>query len=362
MNTNIPSSAFILHQKIDAYLSQKPTEFKTHMSDDEVYKLILEIKEQHIELEMQNAELHLAKEKVDNAAQKYSDLYDFAPFGYFTISPESNIINTNLNGAQMLGEYRKQVVNTYFDSYVAPESKSIFKFFIEKVFSCANKVNCELCLLNNDICIYLEGKKSENGNECLLAAVDVTERRRVEQQLFDSEEKYHQITDNIMDVVWTADMKFNITFVSPSVEKMMHVTPENHCLRPFIERFTPDSYKEVNRVFALELANENDPNIPKVRSRIIEVEICRIDGSTFWVEINLSFLRDENMNPIGIHGITRDIDKRKMAEFALKEKMDEMKRLHYLTIGRELTMIELKKEVNALLLSSGKGEKYLIVE
>jgi len=64
---------------------------------------------------------------------------------------------------------------------------------------------------------------------------------------------------------------------------------------------------------------------------------------------------------IGIHGTTRDIDKRKMIEFALKEKMDEMERFHYLTVGRELTMIELKKEVNGLLLKLGQDKKYVIV-
>jgi PAS domain-containing protein len=58
----------------------------------------------------------------------------------------------------------------------------------------------------------------------------------------------------------------------------------------------------------------------------------------------------------------RDITERKQAEKYLRDKMDEMSRLHNLTIGRELTMIELKKEVNKLLLKAGQIEKYRIVE
>jgi hypothetical protein len=51
-----------------------------------------------------------------------------------------------------------------------------------------------------------------------------------------------------------------------------------------------------------------------------------------------------------------------MAEDALKAKMDELERFHSLTIGRELTMIELKKEINSLLNQLGKEDKYRIVD
>ncbi len=52
---------------------------------------------------------------------------------------------------------------------------------------------------------------------------------------------------------------------------------------------------------------------------------------------------------------------RHLAEESLKAKMEELQRFHDLTVGRELAMIELKKEVNELLLKSGQQEKYKIV-
>ena len=61
-------------------------------------------------------------------------------------------------------------------------------------------------------------------------------------------------------------------------------------------------------------------------------------------------------------GYTIDITKRKKAEEELKESMNDLQRFHKLTVGRELTMIELKKEVNALLKKTGQDEKYKIVE
>jgi PAS domain S-box-containing protein len=60
--------------------------------------------------------------------------------------------------------------------------------------------------------------------------------------------------------------------------------------------------------------------------------------------------------------VKEDITERKKAEALLRKKMDELERFHRLTVGRELTMIELKKEVNTLLKQMGKEAKYNIVE
>ena len=72
-------------------------------------------------------------------------------------------------------------------------------------------------------------------------------------------------------------------------------------------------------------------------------------------------LFDARGNPEYLLGISVDITERKEAEKKLKEKMDELQRFHRLTIGREMFMIELKKEVNELLKSVGREEKYKIV-
>jgi hypothetical protein len=72
-------------------------------------------------------------------------------------------------------------------------------------------------------------------------------------------------------------------------------------------------------------------------------------------------LKDEQGKVKGALSTARDITERKKAEEELKDKMNELQRFHKLTVGRELTMIELKKEVNELLKKSGQEEKYKIV-
>ena len=87
----------------------------------------------------------------------------------------------------------------------------------------------------------------------------------------------------------------------------------------------------------------------------------RSRGQTRRVYITLKYPIIERGKRL-LAGYTIDITKRKKAEEELKESMNDLQRFHKLTVGRELTMIELKKEVNALLKKTGQDEKYIIVE
>ncbi len=62
-----------------------------------------------------------------------------------------------------------------------------------------------------------------------------------------------------------------------------------------------------------------------------------------------------------VHGFFQDITERKRTEEQFQKKLDELQRFHNVSVDRELAMIELKKEVNALLRKSGQEEKYRIV-
>jgi PAS domain S-box-containing protein len=69
-----------------------------------------------------------------------------------------------------------------------------------------------------------------------------------------------------------------------------------------------------------------------------------------------------SMGPDARHVLVVDITKRKLAEEALNQKMEELMRFHHLTVGREHTMIELKREINRILIGNGELAKYKIVE
>ena len=83
-------------------------------------------------------------------------------------------------------------------------------------------------------------------------------------------------------------------------------------------------------------------------------------GNRRWVSATKVPLRDSEGNIVGLVGISRDITEHKETEDRLRRTMSNLERFNRLAVGRELQMIELKREVNDLLRSMGREEKYRI--
>ena len=150
--------------------------------------------------------------------------------------------------------------------------------------------------------------------------VALTLRRSIaEKALIINENQLRCITDNISDVVFTTDMDLNTKYVSPSIFKLTGETPEAYINKKIERKHPIDSLRLIKSALTEELEKEKNPNIDKKRTRIIEVELYKKDGSKIYVSTHLSFIRDNQGNAIGFQGITRDITKRKLAEIALLE-------------------------------------------
>ncbi len=91
-----------LRRDAEKLLSDRPY-IVSKAREKDVKKLIHELQVHQVELEMQNHELRRAQEEIEESRSKYSDLYDFAPVGYFTFSQTGEIVEVNLTGASLLG-------------------------------------------------------------------------------------------------------------------------------------------------------------------------------------------------------------------------------------------------------------------
>lgn len=182
-----------LRQKAEESLKKRIFDAGPEISKADALKLIHELQVYQEELKMQNEELVAAKKQaVDNAASKYAQLYDFAPSGYFTLNINGEIIMLNLSGAFMLGKERSFLLNSRFEYYISSGSKPVFSDFLYKVFSYKRKETCEIILSLKDhppVYLLISAIVSENTDQCLLSAVDITERKQVEEILLKSEQR-----------------------------------------------------------------------------------------------------------------------------------------------------------------------------
>jgi len=155
--------------------------------------------------------------------------------------------------------------------------------------------------------------------------VALTLRRSIaEKALIINENQLRCITDNISDVVFTTDMDLNTKYVSPSIFKLTGETPEAYINKKIERKHPIDSLRLIKSALTEELEKEKNSNIDKKRTRIIEVELYKKDGSKIYVSTHLTFIRDNQGNAIGFQGITRDITKRKLAEIALLESRKKL--------------------------------------
>ncbi len=140
------------------------------------------------------------------------------------------------------------------------------------------------------------------------------ERKRAEEALRESEKRYRLLAENASDVIWTADLNGQLTYISPSVSRVRGYEAEEVINQTLDDVLTPPSCELAKKVLAEELAREGGGEGEPFRAYTLELEHVRKDGSTFWGEAKMTFLRDADGRPVGILGVTRDITERKRAE------------------------------------------------
>lgn len=153
---------------------------------------------------------------------------------------------------------------------------------------------------------------------------EVVERKEAEQALRESEARYRLLAANIHDVIWTTDMNFQFSYVSPSIERVLGYTVEEMMSQTLQELLTPASAECAFQALAEEMTIENSGQFDPDRRRVMELEMNTKDGSTTWGEQNVVFLRDEEGKPIGMLGVSRDITERKQIEEALQKAYEGM--------------------------------------
>ena len=220
------SKTGFLRQKALNIFKNRPARMVSQLSETEALKLINELEVHQIELELQNEELLLAKREAEGAADKFNELFDFAPISYFTLTKEGKIIDLNLSGSQMVGKERSLLKNNLFGSFVSEETEQIFNSFLGNVFNNQVTETCELTLkdkFNKPIYVHLTGIVNENGEQCFVTASDITQRRQEEKALKDSMDNLNRLVYGIQAGVIIQGPKAEILLSNPKALELLGI-------------------------------------------------------------------------------------------------------------------------------------------
>jgi PAS domain S-box-containing protein len=112
--------------------------------------LLHELDVQQIELKLQNEELRRTQVALEESRDRYLDLYELAPVGYFTLSAEGMITEINLTGLLLLGENRENLLIRRFNLCVHPNDRERWQRYFIQALQHSEKQSCELILLRGD--------------------------------------------------------------------------------------------------------------------------------------------------------------------------------------------------------------------
>lgn len=168
-------------------------------------------------------------------------------------------------------------------------------------------------------------KKKLIQNQALLETyADMTgllfDRLNHEREIAREQSRLEQITSQLTDIVWRSDLRLNITYVSPSVQRILGYSVDQYLRLTFIQRYPPHMLKEFRRILLEELSIDRQPDADRNRTLIVQIEHFKNDGSIVPLEIHVSFVRDNTGKPIGLQGVSRDISERKKLEYALEHQ------------------------------------------
>ena len=167
-------------------------------------------------------------------------------------------------------------------------------------------------------------------------------RRRVEKAVFDIEERYRLIAERAADAIWTVDMNMRPTYISPSIARLLGYTVQEAMAKPIQEIFTPVSFKLVTELLKEELGIENREQKDLARSRTLELELIRKDGSLVPVEVKYTFLRDAQARPVEVLAIARDISERKKAQEEARQNTERLIRAMEHAIQAMTIVVEMR--------------------
>ena len=167
-------------------------------------------------------------------------------------------------------------------------------------------------------------------------------RRRVEKAVFDIEERYRLIAERAADAIWTVDMNMRPTYISPSIARLLGYTVQEAMAKPIQEIFTPVSFKLVTELLKEELGIENREQKDLARSRTLELELIRKDGSLVPVEVKYTFLRDAQARPVEVLAIARDISEQKKEQEEARQNTERLIRAMEHAIQAMTIVVEMR--------------------
>lgn len=305
-----PVNKNIFINKVTIFLDLDRQKRNLIYSKELLEKSKLELEDQQKEMKLINSELQKSQKETEKSQKKYINLYDFAPMGYFTINKEGRIFEINLKGARLFEDNRENLIDRNLKEFIDIEMLSYLDNFIIHVFENKTPSGCEIKLKTakeKSVFVYMEGAMSDRKQKCLLSMIDITDLKKTQLALKESEELYHSLLRTSPDGIIITDLKGRIIEASDVAHELLGDKDGSGIEAMHFMQFIP----KASRRTVLEIC---DTTTRKGLVQNIEVKLINVDNSEFTGEVSCTQIKGQDGELKAFMADIRNISERKLLE------------------------------------------------
>lgn len=261
------------------------------------------------------------EEKLHQSEEKYRTLLDNASDAIFLANEEGNLLEVNKKAEELLGYTREELLEVNI-SKIHPQEE------LEKNISGFRDIHTKgWGTVNNTAVLRKDGKKVsiditanviEYSGKKVLQGIfrNITERKKMEDALRKSEERYRNILESIQEGYFEVDLEGNYTFSNEANCRYLGYAKEELIGMSYQRHTDEETAKKLYQSYH-ELYQTGEP------INRLEVESIRKDGTKTIYETSVSLVKNSKGTPVGFRGVSRDITERKNMEDALRQSEEK---------------------------------------
>jgi PAS domain S-box-containing protein len=285
------------------------------------------VKERTSELEASNRQLCFeiderkrSEEALRASESRFSKAFNFNPRPMSIISLRTNqFINVNDSVVRMTGYRREEMIGRTpleLNFWTGEKDRQTVMRLIQEQGGARELEIGFRCKSGEERRGLFSAERIDiDGEPCLLSTTeDITERKRAEERLRESEEKYRHIIDHASDIIYRSDAEGRITYINPIAARIVKYSEDELIGMRYLDLIREDYRSEVARFYLSQFMQKN----PSV---YYEFPVITKDGEEVWIgQHTQTIIKDDRI--IGFQSVARDITERKRMEAELEQARD----------------------------------------
>jgi diguanylate cyclase (GGDEF)-like protein/PAS domain S-box-containing protein len=263
------------------------------------------------ELRTMNEQLLQARQQAEQSLANYTDLFDSAPVGYFTVNRQGKILHVNRVGKALLTESDEDQVSSRLNLYIVEQHRSIFLAQLESAFRENTAQNCDVSLWRDGVnlrYVSINISPPNDSEHCRVIISDITEKTIQQQKLKESEARYHRILNGTNDGLWEWDIINDSTYVSPRWQQLLGYQANELTEKSNV--FYSHLHADDKNRFKLAI----NAHLKQHETFDLELRLKTKHNKYKWFQCKAVAVRNEQNIPVLLSGILSDIHQRKLLQ------------------------------------------------